>query len=110
MRAGPQISPDPAPPQSPFSRHPLVEGSRPMAKNSGRSMSRRGSSRRGTVTVIEDHVSRSYTRNAKIAFWVVSIVVGLLAATVLADKMHPILALILGGAIGAGVALPIAAV
>ncbi|MEV4321469.1 hypothetical protein AB0J37_04500 [Microbispora rosea] len=81
-----------------------------MAKSDGRSMSRRGSGRRGTVTVIEDHVSRSYTRNAKIAFWVVAIVVGLLAATVLADKWHPILALILGGAIGAGVALPIAAV
>ena len=81
-----------------------------MAKNSGRSYSRRASSRRGSVTVIEDHVSRSYTRNAKIAFWVVSIVVGLLAATVLTDYWHPIIALILGAACGALVALPIAAV
>jgi hypothetical protein len=60
--------------------------------------------------VIEDHVSRSYSRNAKIAFWVVSIVVGLLAATVLADYWHPIIALILGAATGALIALPIAAV
>ncbi|WP_327590314.1 hypothetical protein OHA25_27370 [Nonomuraea sp. NBC_00507] len=81
-----------------------------MAKNSGRVPSRRASGRRGTVTVIEDHVSRSYTRNAKIAFWVVSVVVGLLAATVLADDWHPIIALILGAAIGAIVASPIAAV
>jgi hypothetical protein len=81
-----------------------------MAKSNGRSMSRRASGRRGSITVIEDHVSRSYTRNAKIAFWVVSIVVGLLAATVLADKFHPIIALVLGGAIGVAVALPIAAV
>ncbi|NUW30743.1 hypothetical protein HTZ77_04805 [Nonomuraea sp. SMC257] len=60
--------------------------------------------------MIEDHVSRSYTRNAKIAFWVVSIVAGLLAATILADNFHPIIALILGGLIGALIALPIAAV
>ncbi|WP_248966183.1 TMEM198/TM7SF3 family protein [Sphaerisporangium perillae] len=81
-----------------------------MAKSSGRSFSRRASGRRGSVTVIEDHVSRSYTRNAKIAFWVVSVVAGLLAATVLADKWHPIVALLLGGVLGVAVALPIAAV
>ncbi|MFI7126062.1 hypothetical protein ACIBQ1_10240 [Nonomuraea sp. NPDC050153] len=91
-------------------RHPSREGSRPMAKNNGRSSSRRASGRRGTVTVIEDHVSRSYTRNAKIAFWVVSIVAGLLAATVLTDHWHPILALILGAVCGVLVALPIAVV
>ncbi|MGW0807981.1 hypothetical protein [Nonomuraea sp. NPDC002799] len=62
------------------------------------------------MTVIEDHVSRSYTRNAKIAFWVVSVVTGLLAATILTDYWHPIIALILGGACGALIALPIAAV
>ncbi|MGI5288341.1 hypothetical protein ACQEVF_34075 [Nonomuraea polychroma] len=81
-----------------------------MAKNSRRTPSRRDSGRRGSVTVIEDHVSRSYTRNAKIAYWVVSVVAGLLAATILADHWHPIIALILGGAIGAAIALPIAAV
>ncbi|MEU6780402.1 hypothetical protein ABZ912_14465 [Nonomuraea angiospora] len=60
--------------------------------------------------MIEDHVSRSYTRNAKIAFWVISVVAGLLAATVLTDYWHPIIALILGGTCGALVALPVAAV
>lgn len=81
-----------------------------MAKNSGRSHSRRALGRRGTVTVIEDHVSRSYTRTAKIAFWVVCIVAGLLAATVLADHFHPIIALILGAGIGVVIAVPVALV
>jgi hypothetical protein len=87
-----------------------------MAKSKGRSSFGRGSSgrssfgRRGTVTVIEDHVSRSYARSAKIAFWVISVVVGLLAATVASSYMHPILALLAGAVIGVAVALPIAAV
>jgi hypothetical protein len=81
-----------------------------MAKSTGGRISGRGPGRRGTVTVIEDHVSRSYTRTAKIAFWVVSIVAGLLAATVLTEHWHPILALMLGALIGSAVALPIAAV
>ncbi|MGP4104958.1 hypothetical protein [Nonomuraea sp. KM90] len=81
-----------------------------MAKNTGRSVSRRAMGRRGSVTVIEDHVSRSYARNAKITFWVVSLVGGLLAATVLTEYWHPILAIILGVCCGVLVALPIAAV
>jgi hypothetical protein len=53
-------------------------------------------------------VQRSYARTAKVAFWVVAVTVGLLAATVAADKWHPIIALIVGGFIGVAVALPVA--
>jgi hypothetical protein len=63
---------------------------------------RRGGRSGGTVTVIEDRVHRSTARNAKLAFWVTTITVALLTATVLSDRMHPILALfagIVGGAI-----------
>ncbi|MCP9949282.1 hypothetical protein [Actinomadura madurae] len=74
--------------------------------SSGRSFGRSG--RGGTVTLIEDRVTRSYTRTAKIAFYVVSAVVGLLAATVAASYWHPILALAAGLLIGVVVALPIA--
>lgn len=70
----------------------------------------------GTVTIIEDRVQRSYTRTAKITFYVVATVVGLLVAVVLAgttyhgQDIHPIVALIIGGVVGGLVALPIAAV
>jgi hypothetical protein len=60
------------------------------------------------VTLIEDRVQRSYARTAKVAFWVVAVTVGLLAATVAADKWHPIIALIVGAAIGTAVAFPVA--
>jgi hypothetical protein len=93
-----------------------------MAKSKGRSAFGRASSGRspfgrrgGTVTVIEDHVSRSYVRTAKIAFWVVSITIGLLAAVVISslkfhgEPIHPIVALIGGAVIGAAVAFPISA-
>ena len=60
--------------------------------NRGGSFGRRS----GTVTVIEEPVRRSSVRKAKIVFWVVWVVIGLLAATVAASKWHPILALLAG--------------
>ena len=65
----------------------------------------RSGQRRGTVTVIEQPVMRSFMRKAKIVFWIVWVAVGLLAAIVLASKWEPkfgatgagILALITGG-------------
>jgi hypothetical protein len=53
----------------------------------------------GTVTVIEEPVLRSYTRKAKIVFWITWAAVAVLSATVLASRWHPIIALILGGLI-----------
>ena len=50
----------------------------------------------GTVTVIEARVHRSSARNAKLAFFLTLVVVGLLTATVTAEQVHPILALLLG--------------
>ena len=63
----------------------------------------------GTVTVIEEPVRRSAVRKAKIVFWICWITIGLLAATVLASKWHPILALLAGMAIGLAAAAIIAA-
>lgn len=71
-----------------------------MSKSSGRSWGRSRKST-GTVTVIEARVHRTSQRNARLAFWVTLFVVGLLAATVAADKIHPILALFVGAALGA---------
>ncbi|MEU5884415.1 hypothetical protein [Spirillospora sp. NPDC047279] len=71
---------------------------------------RGGRSGRGTVTVIEDRVSRSYLRRAKIAFVVVAVVVGLLAASIAASYWHPVLAFFAGAVIGVVAALPVAAV
>ncbi len=65
--------------------------------NSNRSMFSRGS---GTITVIEEPVMRSYRRKAKIVFYVVWVITGLLTATVAASKWHPILALAAGLAFG----------
>jgi hypothetical protein len=56
--------------------------------------------RSGTVTVIEEQVRRSAARTAKIVAHVTFISIGLLAATILASKVHPILALFLGALIG----------
>jgi hypothetical protein len=64
--------------------------------------------RSGTVTVIEEPVRRSSVRTAKIVFWVVWIIVTLLAATVLAGRWHPIAALFAGLGIGLAVAAIIA--
>ena len=63
----------------------------------------------GTVTVIEEPVRRSAVRKAKIVFWICWITIGLLSATVLASKWHPILALLAGMAIGLVAAAVIAA-
>ena len=59
----------------------------------------------GTVTVIGAQVHRSSARNAKLAFWVTLFIVGLLAATVAADRIHPILALFVGALIGVAAGL-----
>jgi hypothetical protein len=53
------------------------------------------------VTVIEARVHYSSARHARLAFFVTLVVVALLAATVLADRIHPILALFVGLALGA---------
>ncbi|GAB3186304.1 hypothetical protein FHX75_12684 [Micromonospora palomenae] len=55
----------------------------------------------GTVTVIEAKVHRSSARNARLAFILTAVMVGLLAAVVAASSMHPILALFAGALIGA---------
>ncbi|HEX6969663.1 MAG TPA: hypothetical protein VF174_12760 [Micromonosporaceae bacterium] len=56
----------------------------------------------GTVTVVAANVHRSSARNARLAFVITALAVGLLSATVAADQTHPILAAVLGGLIGAG--------
>ncbi len=58
-----------------------------MPNSSG--LGRRGG---GTVTMIEEPVRRSTTRNAKITACVTFVAVTLLSATVLASKWHPIIA------------------
>ncbi|RZU73475.1 hypothetical protein EV384_1880 [Micromonospora kangleipakensis] len=55
----------------------------------------------GTVTVIEAKVHRSSARNARLAFILTAVIVGLLSAVVAASYMHPILALFVGALIGA---------
>jgi hypothetical protein len=72
-----------------------------MSKSNGRWSSGRSFKRgSGTVTVIEARVHRSSERNAKLAFFLTAFVVGLLAATVAASYIHPILALFAGIALG----------
>jgi hypothetical protein len=61
------------------------------------------------VTVIEEPVRRSAVRKAKIIFWVVWVVTGLLAATVAASTWHPIIALLAGIGIGLAAAAIVAA-
>lgn len=86
-----------------------------MPKSTGRSWFGRGSPgsggrRGGTVTVIEDRVSRSYARTARIAFYVITAVVGALAATIATafpQIPHPIVGLLVGLLVGVAVALPI---
>jgi hypothetical protein len=71
-----------------------------------KSNSRGGFGRRsGTVTVIEEPVRRSAARNAKIILMVVWAVTGLLAATVLDSKWHPVVALLAGALIGLALGL-----
>ncbi|MEU2612661.1 hypothetical protein ABZ570_13945 [Micromonospora sp. NPDC007271] len=54
----------------------------------------------GTVTVIEAQVHRSSARNARLAFILTAVIIGLLSAVVAASYMHPILALFVGALIG----------
>ena len=56
--------------------------------------------RSGTVTVIDQPVQRSYIQKAKIVFYVLWAVTGLLAATVLASKWPPVAALLAGAGLG----------
>jgi hypothetical protein len=65
--------------------------------------------RSGTVTVIEEPVRRNAARTAKITFWAVSIVTGLLTAAVAASYWHPIIALLAGTAVGVVIGLLTAA-
>jgi hypothetical protein len=69
-----------------------------VSKSSGRLSY--GGTRGGSVTVIETSVVRSYRRRAKVGFFIVTATVGLLAATVATDYLHPILASCLGLFIG----------
>ena len=55
--------------------------------------------RSGTVTVIEQKVLRSSARNARMAFIVTALIVGILAMTVASDHVHPILAALLAAPI-----------
>ncbi len=62
-----------------------------------------GTSNRGqTVTVIEAPVAHNFRRRATVAFWVTLLTVGLLAGTVAAHYLHPIVGGLLGALIGAG--------
>ncbi|WP_433789313.1 hypothetical protein [Actinoplanes sp. CA-252034] len=53
----------------------------------------------GTVTVIEQRVLRTTARNARMAFIITALIVGVLAMTVASDHMHPILAALLAAPI-----------
>jgi hypothetical protein len=64
----------------------------------------------GVVTLVEAPVSRSYARRARLTFFVMTAVVGLPAAVVLSDRLHPIVALVFGLVLGAGVGLVVATV
>ncbi|MFJ1542484.1 hypothetical protein ACIODS_28495 [Micromonospora chalcea] len=54
----------------------------------------------GTITVIEARVHRSSARNARLAFILTAVIVGLLSAVVAASYIHPILAVFVGALIG----------
>ncbi|MET7373532.1 hypothetical protein [Micromonospora arida] len=56
--------------------------------------------RSGTVTVIEAKVHRSSARNARLAFVLTAVIVGLLSTVVAASSIHPILAVFVGALIG----------
>lgn len=56
--------------------------------------------RHRNVTVIEANIHYASARRAKLAFWITASVVGILTATVAANNMHPILALLLGVLVG----------
>ncbi|MEU7970810.1 hypothetical protein AB0B48_02055 [Micromonospora sp. NPDC049089] len=68
-----------------------------MSKSSPRRFAGRST---GTVTVIEAKVHRSSARNARMAFILTAVIVGLLSAVVAASSIHPILAVFVGALIG----------
>jgi hypothetical protein len=68
--------------------------------SSNRGMFGRGNRGTGTIAVIEQPVMRSFRRKAKIVFYVTWFIVAVLAATVMASKWHPVLALFAGLALG----------
>lgn len=54
----------------------------------------------GQVTIIDGRFHRSSARNAKMAFYLAAIIVGLLVAVIATDRMHPIAALFYGALVG----------
>ncbi|MFY1703545.1 hypothetical protein ACN28G_17695 [Micromonospora sp. WMMA1923] len=54
----------------------------------------------GTVTVIEAKVHRSSARNARMAFILAAVIIGILTAVVAASYVHPIIGLFVGVAVG----------
>nr|WP_239160599.1 hypothetical protein [Virgisporangium ochraceum] len=75
-----------------------------MSKSSGKGLF--GGKTHGTITVIDGRFHRSSARNAKVAFYLTGIIVGLLVAAVATDRMHPIAALFVGALVG----IPVGAV
>jgi hypothetical protein len=69
-----------------------------VSKSSGGLFGRKGPAQ---VTVLETKVRHASFRNARVAFIVTALLVGALSALVLSDRMHPILAVLAGLAIGA---------
>lgn len=72
-----------------------------MPKSSFGFFGRNGRRGGGTVTVIEQQVKRNYVRTAKITFFVLLPVIGLLTATIAAYYLPPIAAFLLGIVVGA---------
>jgi hypothetical protein len=52
------------------------------------------------VTILDARVHNASERNAKVAFWLCLLVVGVLTSVIAADFLHPILALFFGAAVG----------
>jgi hypothetical protein len=73
------------------------------SKSSGKRLL--GGRTNGTITVIDSRFHRSSARNAKKAFYLTLVIVGLLMAAIAAERMHPIAALF----VGVFLALPLAA-
>lgn len=71
-----------------------------MFNSTGRNGFGFGSGHRGSVTIIDRSVRISHARRAQITLFVVGGIVAVLAAVVLSDRLHPILALLTGGLLG----------
>jgi len=76
-----------------------LEGGFVVFKSSPRRLLRRRA-QVGMVSVLEARVLRASARNARLAFFLTLFAVGLLTATIIADRVHPILALFAGIAAG----------